>query len=141
MFFENTKDYLLLSVPVSLFSFIVFHYIYKALSLFHLRIKTMFSSYSLAYGIFLILFVQNLSRLSFLACHNFMSLFFFSTEFYIMQGVTIIFVGFITILSMSFFYMMKYLYGKKIKYLSFNLKKVSWWPTTLLISCVLRPII
>lgn len=130
-----------MSIPLSLVSFLTLHFLYKILNSLNISIKSLLKSYSLAYGIILILFVQNINRLFFLACHNMKHLFFFNTLLYIVQGVTIIFVGFLVILSISFFYMMRYLYSKKIQYLPFNLKKKSLWPTILLICYVLRPLL
>lgn len=141
MFFENTKDYFLMAVPISIISFLALHFIYKVLDLFRVRVKSLLKFYSLLYGIILVSIVQNISRLSFIACHNLLNMFSFNTMLYAVQGVTILYLGFMIILSTSFFYMMKYLYRKKIKYLPFNLKKLSLWPTTLLICYVFRPII
>lgn len=115
MFFENTKDYLLLSVPLSLLSFFVLHFLYKVLKKYHLGIKSLFKSYSLLYAILLIIFIQNISRLFFLACHNFLHLFSFNTSLYVAQAVVVMFNGVLMVLSVSFFYMIAYLYDKKIK--------------------------
>lgn len=57
MFFENTKDYFFMLVPFSIVSFIIFHFIYKALSSRRINIKSLFNSYSLIYGILLVLLV------------------------------------------------------------------------------------
>lgn len=114
LFLENTKDYFIMYVPASTLYFISLYLLYKVLNHFQLKIKTLIKSYSLSYGIILVLFVDNLSRLSLLACHNFQHLFSFNTLLYFIQGLTIIFIGFVIILSISFFYQIKYLYGKKI---------------------------
>lgn len=124
LFFENTKDYFFMLAPVSILSFIILHFIYKALKCSHIGIKSLFRTYSLSYGIILVLFVQNISRLSFLSCHNFAHLFFFNTQLRLLQGITVVFVGFMIILSVSFFYHVRYLYGKKTKCISFNLRRI-----------------
>lgn len=124
LFFQNMKDYLFMSAPLSFISFFTFHLLYKALKCCRLGIKSLFRSYSLPYAIILVLFVQNISRLSFLACHNFTHLFSFNTTLYLVQALTVIFVGFITILAVSFCYHIQYLYGKKIGSISFNLRRI-----------------
>lgn len=79
LFLENTKDFLFMSTPVSLLFFFSLHFMYKVLKCSHSDIRSLFKSYSLSYGIILVIFIQNISRLSFLACHNFRHLFFFNT--------------------------------------------------------------
>lgn len=70
-----------------------------------------------------------------------MHLFFFRTQFYFIQAATVLFIGFMIILTVSFYYNIHYFYGKKSKYITLNLRKFKQQPTILLISIVIRPII
>ncbi len=130
-----------MSVPVSFLSFFLLHFLYKVLKCSEFGIKSLFKSFSLSYGIIIVLFIQNFNRLSFLSCHNFLHLFAFNTLLYFLQGITVTFVGFVIILTVSFFYIIRYLYGKKVKSVSFNLRRVEGWSTILMIRFILRPII
>lgn len=128
-------------VPISLLLFFSFHFLHKLLKHYKLGIKSLFKSYSLPYGIILIVFVENISRLSFLACHNFTHLFSFNSKLYYLQGTTVIFVGLLFILSISFFYNTHYLYDKRIKFISSNLRRIKLWGTIQVYRFVVRPIV
>lgn len=105
------------------------------------NIKELFQSYYILYGIILVVFIQNISRLAFLACHNFQHMFFLSTKLYLTQAITFIFVGIIVILSVSFYYIIHFLYGKFSKFIPVNIRRIREQPMILLFHCVIRPVI
>lgn len=130
-----------LSVPVSLVSYIFFYFLYKFLRKHKFRLKSLFKSYSHLYGLVLVLFIQNISRLSFLAFHNFKHLFYFNFKLCFIQAVSVVFIGLVVILSVGFFYKIRYLNEGKGLSLSFNLTKRFRWSLILTFRLVLRPLI
>lgn len=128
-------------LPSSFLSFFTFHYLFRFLKHRKLGIRSIFKSYYVPYGIIVIIFIQNVNRLAFLACHNFTHLFSMNTQFYFIQGATVLFVGVMLFLTSSFYYIIGYLYGKKSKSIPVNLRRIKEQPTILFYSWVIRPII
>lgn len=89
----------------------------------------------------MVLFLQNISRLCFLGFHNFKHLFYFSLKLYFIQGFSVVFIGLVIILSIGFFFKLRYLHGKKTKSFEFNLRLRYRWSLIQAIRFVLKPIL
>lgn len=138
-FFQTTKEYFMLYVPASIVIFVTLNRLFFLFYKF--RFSVLLRYYSFAFSIVMMLVGQNITMLTFCACHHLKNLFSFNRTLYFLHGLTIAFIGFCFIFAVSYFLLCKYLYGKKSRIFLVNLYSTKGSFLLVMFRYVFKPII
>ena len=97
--------------------------------------------YSFGLSLVMVLVGQNLTILTFYACHHLRNLFSFNSTLYFLQAFTVTFLGLCFILMISYFLMCKYFYGKKSRIFLVNLYRTKGSFGLIMLRYVIKPFI
>ena len=139
LFIQNTKDYFLIYLPLSSLLFFIIN------RLFYLSYENYFSSfiriYSFWFQLWGIVVIQNLSMLWYLCFNELRTLFSFRFIMRLIRMSTVPIIGVIFIISISYYYLSQYFYGKLSKHFTTNLRKSKNCSLLMLFRYIIKPIL
>lgn len=139
-FLQNTKDYFLLYLPIIVLVFFALNRLFHCISKY--KLSKFLRYFSIFLTLIMLLFVQNITMLAFLACHHLKNnMFRFNWVLSFLQAFVIIFIGLCIILVVSFFYLSRFLYKKKSKIFLINLYPSYNSLTIMTMKLTLKPLI